>query len=177
MKRALIAVFCVSAAAVCQGQGRSPGDPAAGRYVAILNPTQDSQASGEVEFIPRDNHVEVRGRITGLSPGTRHGIHIHEVGDCSAPDAKSAGDHYNPAGLEHGSPDAARRHAGDLGNLQADSDGVATLDLQDPVLSSVGVESLVGRSVVVHANPDDFTSQPSGNSGDRLACGVIGRRP
>ncbi len=130
---------------------------------------------GTVTFSEVADGVRVQASITGLAPG-KHGFHVHEKGDCSAPDASSAGDHFNPTGQPHGAPDSSARHEGDMGNIEADASGTANLNYVDHTLSLVpGDRSIVGHAVIVHANPDDLTSQPSGNAGARLACGVIKR--
>ena len=138
---------------------------------ADVAPTQGNTAKGEVRFYSVDGGVRVVARLEGLTPG-RHGFHLHAKGDCGAPDAASAGGHYNPAGTSHGAPtaDRAARHAGDLGNLEADAEGKARYDRVDPVLD---YGQLAGLSVLVHAGEDDLTSQPAGNSGARVGCGVI----
>ncbi len=115
------------------------------------------------------------GDVTGLAPGTKHGFHVHEFGDCSAPDGTSAGGHFAPEAHPHGAPDPAAHHAGDLGNLEADAAGKATVNLLVPGLSlGSGARALLGRGVIVHAQADDLTTQPTGNAGGRIACGVIG---
>lgn len=140
--------------------------------VAQLSPTEGNEASGTVSFTAMNGGVQVEATISGLDPG-QHGIHIHENGDCSAPDASSAGDHFAPEGNPHGGPDDQERHVGDLGNLEADQDGSSRFTRMDNVIMLSGTNSIVGKAVVVHANEDDLTTQPSGNSGDRIACGVI----
>ena len=141
---------------------------------AKIDPTQGNTTHGEVRFYKVEKGVRVVATLEGLTPG-KHGFHVHEKGDCSAPDATSAGGLYNPAGSPHGSPDApsTARHAGDLGNVEAGPDGKASSDRVDTVLV---FDNLVGLSVLVHAGEDDFTSQPAGNSGPRVGCGVI-RKP
>lgn len=141
---------------------------------ADLEPTQGHDVRGTVLFEPAEGGVRVRADVRGLGGG-RHGFHVHEVGDCSAPDASSAGGHFNPTGALHGAPDAKARHAGDLGNLEASTDGVARYERIDPMLALSGPDSILGRSVVVHAGSDDLTSQPSGAAGPRVACGVIAK--
>jgi superoxide dismutase, Cu-Zn family len=142
--------------------------------VAVLHPTENNSVNGTVEFRPSPQGVEIEARIQGLSPGRKHGFHIHEFGDCTDPEAESAGDHYNPTDQPHGGPADRRRHVGDLGNIEADENGHARYSAVDPALSLDGPHSIIGRSVVVHAEADDLTSQPSGDAGTRLACGVIG---
>ena len=142
--------------------------------VAELQPTEGNSVKGEVHFTQTDSGVEVTARITGLTPG-KHGFHIHENGDCSAPDGSSAGGDFNPTGVDHGAPTAEVHHVGDLGNLEAGEDGVATYDETYDFLSlkEGDQNSILGRGVIVHAQPDDLTSQPTGAAGARVACGVI----
>jgi Cu-Zn family superoxide dismutase len=144
-------------------------DTSSMRAVAELSPTQNQTARGTVMFEERAEGVHVTARLAGLTPGD-HGFHIHAVGDCSAPDASSAGPHFNPDSAAHGSPDAAPHHQGDLGNVTADANGEA---VYEKTLQGVRLETILGKSVVVHASPDDMTSQPAGNSGGRIGCGVI----
>jgi len=139
---------------------------------ADLTPTQGNNVHGTVRFTQQGDGVRVEADLTGLTPGT-HGIHIHETGDCSSPDGSSAGAHYNPSSMQHGGPDASQHHMGDLGNIVADSTGAAHYDRVVGFLSLNGSTTIVGRSVVVHHDADDLTSQPAGNSGPRIACGVI----
>jgi Cu-Zn family superoxide dismutase len=145
--------------------------------VADVRPTQGSSASGTATFVERGGKLIVDGRFKGLAPG-RHGIHIHEKGDCSAPDTSSAGGHYNPTGEPHGGPDSAQRHGGDFGNLTADANGDATLsaalDTGRIGIGKLAANTIAGKALVIHADPDDLNSQPAGNSGRRVACGVIG---
>ena len=152
-------------------QAASEGDVV--RAVAVLHPTQGSSASGEVRFLEVNGGVRVTGEVRGLTPG-KHGFHIHELGDCSAPDGTSAGGHYNPMGKPHGGPDSVERHVGDLGNITADMSGKASYDRIDRYLSLNGPYSIIGRAVIIHAGEDDLVSQPTGNAGARVACGVIG---
>jgi len=142
------------------------------KAIAVLHSASGSQVAGTVTFTKVGDTVQVVADITGLTPG-KHGFHIHEFGDCSAADASSAGGHFNPMKKPHGAPDAAERHAGDLGNLEADSTGKAHLELKDSMLKLSGENCIMGRGVIVHEKVDDW-SQPTGNAGGRLACGVIG---
>lgn len=143
------------------------------RAIAVLNPTDGSDASGTVEFTVNGENVRVTGEIHGLTPGN-HGFHVHANGDCSAADATSAGGHFSPDGSDHGAPTDQERHVGDLGNITADSTGTAIIDMTDPVLALDGEHSIIGRGLIVHAGVDDLTSQPTGAAGGRVACGVIG---
>lgn len=144
--------------------------------VADLNPTEGSQVRGKVTFVSEIGGVRVIADVTGLAPGA-HGFHIHEKGDCSAPDASSAGGHYNPTGVTHGGPDDQLHHVGDLGNLRADESGRAQLDFVFDFLKLNGPHSIVGRSVIVHQGQDDLSTDPSGQAGQRMACGVIRSQP
>ena len=144
------------------------------RHHAILSPTQGNSASGRIELIPTDGVLTLTGSITGLEPNSEHGFHIHEKGDCSAPDASSAGGHFNPTSKAHGNPDSPPHHAGDMSNLVADAQGTAQVNAKlEGVTAGGGPTSLLGKAIVVHAQADDYKSQPAGNSGARIACGVI----
>ncbi|MBX2996506.1 MAG: superoxide dismutase family protein [Bdellovibrionaceae bacterium] len=137
---------------------------------ADLKPRSGSNASGHVHFHQLDKRVHVAFEVKGLAANSKHGFHLHEKGDCSAIDAMSAGGHYNPGGHQHGSLVSANRHAGDFGNIQANAQGVAKGELY---LDNMHVRQLKGLSVIVHEKEDDEKSQPAGNAGSRIACGVI----
>lgn len=139
---------------------------------ATLSPTKGNEARGEVFFIVLPEGIRIVADFEGLTPG-EHGFHIHDKGDCSAADASSAGGHFNPANTKHGGPQSEERHAGDLGNVTADQQGRAHYEWTSTMLNLGGEHSIIGRSVILHADPDDFVSQPVGNSGARVACGVI----
>lgn len=145
--------------------------------VAVLMPTEGNQASGIVTFRSVDEgKVEIEAKLTGLPPNSKHAIHIHQYGDLTSKDGKSAGDHYNPMGHQHALPNKEERHAGDFGNLESDASGNATFKLVVDNISLAGrLSPIIGRGVVVHAKLDDG-GQPSGNAGDRIAVGVIGVR-
>ncbi|NTV10045.1 MAG: superoxide dismutase family protein [Zoogloea sp.] len=149
------------------------------RYAdALLRPTQaGGAAQGSVTFSQKgDNRVLLTAKLSGLTPGA-HGFHIHENPDCSAPDASSAGGHWNPTGMHHGDPRGSEHHLGDLPALEADAFGNASLEVEIPGLSvGSGDGNVIGHSVIVHAAPDDYKTQPAGNSGSRMACGVITAR-
>lgn len=143
---------------------------------AVLSPTAGNRASGTLYFTQQGDRLLVSGEIRGLQPNSEHGFHIHEKGDCSSPDAMSAGGHYNPDKHAHGRYGQSEHHAGDLPSLRADAAGVASVNFESSDFRvGAGEHNVIGRSVVVHRDPDDFTSQPAGNSGPRLACGVIQR--
>ncbi len=143
------------------------------KAIAVLSSASGSKVSGTVTFTKVGDEVKVVADVTGLTPG-KHGFHVHEFGDCSAPDATSAGGHYNPEKHQHADRTASDRHVGDLGNLEADASGKAHLDWTDKMLTLRGDDSVIGLAVIVHEKEDDLKSQPVGNAGGRLACGVIG---
>jgi len=144
---------------------------------ATLLPASGSDVRGTVRFAQKEALIEISGRITGLTPGA-HGLHIHEKGNCTAPDASSAGPHFDPDRGRHAGPHDGSRHAGDLGNVEANADGVAEFRIEVPGLSlKPAANSIVGRSLIVHADPDDLATQPSGNSGSRIGCGLISKDP
>jgi Cu-Zn family superoxide dismutase len=132
-----------------------------------------TNTEGSIKLEDRDGGVFVSGKLTGLKPGL-HGFHVHENGDCSAADASSAGGHFALPGELHGARGAHNSHLGDLGNIEADRDGISLFRFYVKGLSlKEGVSSIIGRALIVHAKPDDLSSQPAGNSGPRVACGVI----
>jgi len=143
------------------------------KAICVLHPTEGSNVSGTVTFTREGEQVKIVADIEGLTPG-KHGFHIHEFGDCSASDGTSAGGHFNPENTKHGGPDDEIRHVGDLGNVEAGDDGTAHLQMTDSMVSMQGEHSIIGRAVVIHAGEDDFSSQPTGAAGARLACGIIG---
>ena len=156
------------------GLGGASGEPTAHTQ---LQPTAGNTASGRVQFEQYGQKVVVTAEVRGLKPGAEHGFHVHEKPDCSAPDAMSAGGHFNPGGKPHAHHGKPERHAGDMPNLRADAQGVASYRWESDLLTvAAGPNSVVGRSVVVHRDPDDYSSQPAGNSGPRLACGVVALR-
>jgi Cu-Zn family superoxide dismutase len=143
--------------------------------VANLTPASGSLVSGKLMVMPMGNGVHVSGDIGGLAPGSSHGFHIHETGDCSAADAASAGGHFNPTANPHGKAEAGAHHAGDIDNIVADASGVAHVNAHVMGVSLGGgaANDIAGRAFVVHAASDDYATQPSGNSGARIACGVV----
>ena len=174
----LLAALPVAAAVlmVAPLAGRSAAAAAKGgsdHAVAVLQPRSDGKVRGTIHFRKRPSGVHVQGTITGLPAGA-HGFHVHEYGECSPPDFSSAGEHFNPTGAPHGSPKDARRHVGDLGNVEAGAGGTVAIDYTDPHLRFEGDRSILGRGVIVHEKADDFKTQPTGDAGGRLACGVIG---
>jgi len=130
--------------------------------------------SGSATFTGGDHGVTLVLEVSGVSPG-EHAFHLHEIGDCSSPDGKSAGGHWNPAGEDHGRWGTVPFHLGDVGNLNVGEDGTASLTVTTDLWSIGSGEAtdIVGRAVIVHAGVDDFTSQPTGAAGGRIGCGVI----
>jgi Cu-Zn family superoxide dismutase len=143
------------------------------KAVAVMIPTKGSDVSGTVTFSMAQGGVRVQAHIRGLKPG-KHGFHIHEFGDASSPDGMAAGGHFNPLRMDHAGPHDRMRHVGDLGNIEANDKGEADYDLVDPQLSFFGPTSILGRGLIIHEKADDLKTQPTGNAGGRLACGVIG---
>lgn len=144
-----------------------------------LAPTQGNAVTGSLALAESPQGVRITGAIQGLKPDSEHGFHIHEKGDCSAPDASSAGGHFNPTQDPHGNPESEAHHAGDMINIRADSEGVAQVDATTEGTTMQGGQptDVLGKAIVVHQKPDDYTSQPAGDSGDRIACGVIAVQP
>ncbi|GAA5482939.1 superoxide dismutase family protein [Haloferula sargassicola] len=142
--------------------------------VAAIEPVSGSNVKGSVLFEKVSGGVKVTAKVGGLEPNSKHGIHIHQFGDITAADGTSAGGHYNPEGNDHALPTESKRHAGDLGNLEADDDGNATLTLTvDNISLTSGKDPIVGRAVIIHEKADDG-GQPTGNAGSRIGAGVIG---
>jgi len=176
LRGSMIGLAFLSLAALT-GQAQTPAEkPSAPlKAIAVLHPTAGNKVSGTVTFTEVADGVQVHAELAGLTAGD-HGFHVHEFGDCSAPDASSAGAHFNPTNKPHAGPDAPERHVGDMGNVEADASGKAKLEYVDHQISLTNDEqSVIGRSVVVHMKRDDLKSQPAGDSGARVACGVIGR--
>jgi Cu-Zn family superoxide dismutase len=179
MQRAM-ALSAVIGVAACGGQARGPDgtslpDPAAGASLV------DSAGArvGLATFSETEGTTQLGVSVSGLSPG-KHGMHIHETGACTPPGFESAGGHFNPAAKQHGMLNPEGPHAGDLPNLVAGADGSAdtTFTVSSTLLAD-GPSSMVGaqqHAFVIHADPDDQKTDPSGNSGARVVCGVIERR-
>ena len=150
----------------------TPGEPL--RATAQLQPTKGSKTFGEATFEQANGKVHVVVYAQGLKPGQEHGLHIHEVGDCSSGDGMSTKGHFNPHGKPHARHESAERHAGDLPSLKAGKNGRAKVDaMLDVITVAAGPANIIGRGLIVHADPDDFKTQPTGNAGARIACGVI----
>lgn len=141
------------------------------RAVVSIYPTEGNQAKGTVRFMRLDGAMRVSVDVEGLEPKTEHAFHIHEFGDCTAPDGSSAGEHYNPGNAPHGLPSDPERHLGDLGNMTSDADGRAKFEKTVELPTEKG--SIIGRSLIIHSESDKGT-QPTGAAGDRIGCGVVG---
>ena len=144
------------------------------RATAKLEPTRGNTATGTVTFVQTGDGVQVSGEIRGLKPDAEHGFHVHEKGDCSSGDGMSTGGHFNPTAKPHGSHGAGEHHTGDLPSLKADKYGVAAFSFVSRSISVGGpTADIVGKGLIVHRDPDDYKTQPTGNAGPRLACAVI----
>jgi Cu-Zn family superoxide dismutase len=167
-------LFLALAGAVLAGCQSTPEEEP--RANAQLKPTKGNKAFGEVIFTQVGSKVRVVAYLDGLRPDREHGFHIHDAGDCSSDDGMSAKGHFNPQGKPHGHFQSAERHGGDLPALKSDKSGRAKLDVEmDIITVTPGPTSVIGRGLIVHADPDDYRTQPTGNAGARLACGVIQR--
>jgi len=166
-------VIAAAAAVVLLGACASaPVEPL--RATAQLQPTKGNKTFGEATFEEAGGKIHVVVYVQGLKPGQEHGLHIHEVGDCSSGDGMSTKGHFNPFGKPHAHAGIPERHAGDLPALKAAKNGRAKVDVMlDVIAIAPGPASIVGRGLIVHADPDDYKTQPTGNAGARIACGVI----
>lgn len=188
----LIAVCCAAAAACSRNDaprepGEGPGAPASAvtatgaaepaTATVQLESKSGSTATGQLELTASEGGVSLTGEIAGLTAGSEHAFHVHETGDCSAADASSAGGHFNPHSAQHGPPTVAQseRHLGDMPNIVADENGRSAITAAIPgaTLRDGGMNDLIGKAVVVHEKRDDYVTQPSGDAGSRIACGVI----
>jgi Cu-Zn family superoxide dismutase len=156
----------------------SPGNsaPTAGGTASVkLAATQGHAANGMLSVTALADGVRLTGNLEGLPPNAEFGFHIHEKGDCSAPDASSAGEHFNPSSAQHGNPSGDVHHDGDMLNVKSNGQGMAEVSAEARGVTLHGSQAtdVLGRAVVLHAKPDDYSSQPAGNSGARIACGVI----
>lgn len=175
-----LALLALAGCASQQGRGPMHGEGHGAHHhmgppqaSARLAPTQGNQASGMAIFHTLGQQTVVHVRVSGLKPNAEHGFHVHERGDCSAPDGTSAGGHFNPAGKPHGAQDG-EHHAGDLPNLKTDANGNAEgRFVLNGLTAGTAEPTVIGKALVIHAQPDDYRSQPAGNSGPRIACGVI----
>ena len=172
MKRISLSAVALGALALaaCHSMDGGTGQKAS----ATLDSRSGSNAKGTVNFVWQGQDVIVSATFTGLKPNAEQGFHVHEKGDCSAPDATSAGGHFNPDAKAHGMPGSGMNHAGDMPNIKSDASGNAVYSAKlSGFAVNTGPNGIVGKSVVVHRDPDDYKSQPAGNSGPRIACGLI----
>jgi len=186
MTRSASRLFATTACALLAACSSTPSTPeaqpaasasasTAQEAVANLASASGSLASGKLVLKPMGDGVHISGDIGGLGPGDARGFHIHEKGDCSAADASSAGGHFNPEAQPHGRAGQGPHHAGDSDNIVADANGVAHVDahVSGVTLGGGAANDIAGRAIIVHAAADDYASQPTGNAGARVACGVI----
>jgi Cu-Zn family superoxide dismutase len=157
-------VILITAGCGTQQSGKAELAVQVTKAIAVIHGTEGNDVQGIVTFTQESNGIKIVADITGLTPG-EHGFHIHELGNCSA---------HNPENKPHGGPNNVERHVGDLGNIVTDKSGHAVYERTDNLISLNGTHSIIGRSIIIHANPDDLKTQPTGNAGPRVACGVIG---
>jgi Cu-Zn family superoxide dismutase len=174
-QKLLLGAYAVFSLAGCPpapaGDAKTGNLPTAA--TATIEPRSNSAISGTATFEQVDNKVKVVVEVSGAAPG-QHGLHIHEKGDCTDPAGKSAGDHFNPSKMQHGSPDNPVHHAGDFGSITVGDDGKGRLELvTDRLTIASGDNAVIGRAIILHEKVDDTVTQPSGNSGARIGCGVI----
>jgi len=147
--------------------------------IAKMESKSGSNVQGTIVLTQdKEDHVTLRIDLTGFEPNTTHAFHVHANGDCSDEGAASAGPHFNPAGNRHGGPDHENRHAGDMGNLEADEKGEVHTQRTNAMINLLpdNPNSAIGKSIIVHLGVDDFETQPTGNAGARITCGVIQKK-
>jgi Cu-Zn family superoxide dismutase len=175
MAGAVVAMATLAACGFVSNPGVNAEDTGAiTKAVCVLTSTEGNAVHGTVTFTQQADGVLIEAHVMGLAPNSKHGFHIHEFGDISKSDGTAAGGHFNPGGHEHGAPDGAKRHVGDLGNIEADAGGHAMYKRVDKVVELNGVNCILGRGLIVHAGTDDLKTQPTGDAGARVAMGVIG---
>jgi len=174
MKKSIFLIGCLTLVLACVAFAEPQIAGSVKEAIAVIHASSGSSCKGIVRFTEESKGVRVVADIEGLAPSSKHGFHVHEYGDCSAPDATSAGSHFDAAGTKHhGMPSDAMKHTGDMGNIEADAGGKAHYEITLEGATINGAQApILGRAVIVHANPDDF-SQPVGNAGGRIGCGVI----
>lgn len=143
------------------------------KATAVIHPTKGNRTKGIVHFTQEPSGVRITAEIENMAPG-EHGFHIHEFGDCGCDGAVCAGAHFNPTKMPHAGPENPKRHVGDLGNIIANQSGSGSYSFLDSHLALNGPYSIIGRTVIIHEKKDDLTSQPTGDAGARIGCGVIG---
>ena len=171
----LVVAVALAGCSSIGGGAKPAADPAATKTkaaVATLSPSATGGPTGLVSFALAGAGVDVHVVATGLAPGSVHGFHVHEKGNCASADFTSAGGHFNPENHPHG-PQSGEHHMGDMPNLLADPQGNIDTRFTLAGVTLSGANGIVDRAVIVHAGPDDYATQPTGNSGGRIACGVI----
>lgn len=169
----MLRLTLIAGALVLSACASTSGGP---RAVAQLQSTTGNTATGTVSFTQAGDKVMVAGEVRGLKPNAEHGFHVHEKGDCASGDGMSAGGHFNPDSKGHGQHAMGAHHAGDLPSLKADASGVARFNfVSTGIAVGSGTANIIGRGLIVHRDPDDYKTQPTGNAGPRLACAVISR--
>lgn len=169
MRRGIATFALLSLGAVIPALAADP------QAVAVIHPTKNNKVEGTVRFDwISTSEVKIVVDVKGLKPNSEHGFHIHEFGDVTANDGMSAGGHFDPKKKKHAGPKDHNHHSGDMGNLKSDANGNAHLELTMNDVALFGKDGILGRAIVIHADKDDFKTQPTGNSGDRIAVGVIG---
>ncbi len=141
--------------------------------VSDIHSAKYSNVSGLIKIEELKNEIKVTTDLKGLTPNSKLGFHIHEKGICEGPDYKTAGNHLNPDMHDHGRPESSMRHLGDMGNIVTNAEGVSRQVILLPKSDSDNVKEIFGKAILIHAKADDLKSQPAGNSGDRIACGLI----
>ena len=170
VSRLLVMAAATALLAACASPSGGP------RASAQLQPTTGNSTSGSASFVQSGGKVLVSGEVRGLKPNAEHGFHVHEKGDCSSGDGMSTGGHFNPTAAPHGSHAMGMHHTGDLPSLKADASGVARFSFESSTITvGSGLTDIVGKGLIVHRDPDDYKTQPTGNAGPRLACAVISR--
>ena len=170
------AVLLVAAAALAGCQTMQDMYSGESKATANLEPTKGNNVRGTATFAEKGGRVHLTANVSGLRPNAEFGFHIHEAGDCSSGDGMSAKSHFNPYGKPHGDPKSGERHAGDMPSLRSDASGSAQASFElDIITVAPGPASVVGRGLIVHVQPDDYKTQPTGNAGARSACAVIQR--
>jgi Cu-Zn family superoxide dismutase len=173
MLKAFLPVAVAGAIAGCAAMGGAGSGPSAS---ANLEPTKGNTVKGTATFTQSGDKVRVVAKVSGLKPNAEHGFHVHEKGDCSSGDGMSTGGHFNPLGAPHGQHGMGQHHAGDLPSLKADGNGNASIDFTSGTIAvGSGATDVIGRGLIVHRDPDDYKTQPTGNAGPRLACAVIAK--
>lgn len=143
------------------------------KAVSDLHSVKFKSLKGMITIEELEKELKITADVSGLRPNSKLGFHIHENGVCEGPEYKTAGEHFNPHNQKHGRPEGKTRHMGDMGNLETNAEGVAKKVILLPKMQPHDMKELIGKSILIHAKKDDLKSQPSGNSGERVACGLI----